>query len=160
GDIGNQAVHQVDVARWGLGVRFPTRVSAIGGHFMFDDDQETPNTLCCAFVFDVPDGPRRMMEVEVRHWITNNEAGIGAGSLAAGGVRRLAGHHNTIGNVFYGSKGYLATGDEDAHAYDTRMGRDAAPGPSGHGGGDHFANFVNCVRSRKQEDLAAPIDEG
>ena len=45
GDIGNQGVHQMDMARWGLGVKYPTKVSAMGGHFMFDDDQETPNTL-------------------------------------------------------------------------------------------------------------------
>ncbi len=40
GDLGNQGVHQVDVARWGMGLGFPNKVSAIGGHFMFDDDQE------------------------------------------------------------------------------------------------------------------------
>ena len=45
GDLGNQGIHQIDMARWGLGVKYPTKVSAIGGHFMFDDDQETPNTL-------------------------------------------------------------------------------------------------------------------
>jgi hypothetical protein len=45
GDLGNQGIHEVDTARWGLGVGFPTKVSAIGGHFMFDDDQETPNVL-------------------------------------------------------------------------------------------------------------------
>lgn len=67
GDLGNQGVHQVDVARWGLGLKFPTRISAIGGHFMFDDDQETPNTLNCAFEFDLPNGKRKMMEFEVRH---------------------------------------------------------------------------------------------
>ena len=44
GDLGNQGIHQVDMARWGLGVTYPTKISAIGGHFMFDDDQETPNT--------------------------------------------------------------------------------------------------------------------
>ena len=38
--------------RWGLGVKYPTKVSAIGGHFMFDDDQETPNTLNASFEFD------------------------------------------------------------------------------------------------------------
>ena len=74
GDLGNQGIHQMDVARWGLGVKFPNKVSAIGGHFMFDDDQETPNTLNCAFEFDLPDGKRKMMEFEVRHWITNREA--------------------------------------------------------------------------------------
>src|SRR6266478_84119 len=37
GDIGNQGIHEMDIARWGLGVTYPTRVSAIGGHIMFDD---------------------------------------------------------------------------------------------------------------------------
>jgi predicted dehydrogenase len=81
GDLGNQGIHQVDVARWGLGLKFPNRISAVGGHFMFDDDQQTPNTLSCAFEFDLPDGKRKMMEFEVRHWITNSEADIGRGSL-------------------------------------------------------------------------------
>ena len=106
--LGNQGVHQVDVARWGLGVRFPNRVSAMGGHFMFDDDQETPNTVNCAFEFDLPDGKRKLIEFEVRRWMTNNEAGIGRGSLVAG-KKRIFGHPNTIGNIFYGSNGYLAT---------------------------------------------------
>ena len=159
GDLGNQGVHQVDVARWGLGVTFPSRVSAIGGHFMFDDDQQTPNTLNCAFEFDTPDGKRKIMEFEVRHWITNNEAGVGRGNLTAG-IKRFFGHHNTIGNIFYGSDGYLATGDEDASSYDTWLGHEEKPGPHGHRGGDHFANFIDCVRSRKKEDLTAPIQEG
>jgi predicted dehydrogenase len=159
GDLGNQGVHQVDVARWGLGVTFPSRVSAIGGHFMFDDDQQTPNTLNCAFEFDTPDGKRKIMEFEVRHWITNNEAGVGRGNLTAG-IKRFFGHHNTIGNIFYGSDGYLATGDEDASSYDTWLGHEEKPGPHGHRGGHHFANFIDCVRSRKKEDLTAPIQEG
>src|SRR5262249_16373228 len=152
GDLGNQGVHQVDVARWGLGVKFPTRISAIGGHFMFDDDQETPNTLSCAFQFDLADGKRKMLEFEVRHWITNREAEIGQG--------RLFGGHNTIGNIFYGSKGYLATGDEDASSYQTWLGRGQGAGPKGHAGGDHFGNFIDCVRSRKKENVNAPIEEG
>src|SRR5580704_2968383 len=57
GDLRNQGVHQVDIARWGLGVNYPTKVSATGGHFMFDDDQETPNTLTAAFEFD--EGPSK-----------------------------------------------------------------------------------------------------
>ena len=152
GDLGNQGVHQVDVARWGLGVKFPSRISATGGHFMFDDDQQTPNTLNCAFEFDMPDGKRKMMEFEVRHWITHREAEIGQG--------RLFGGQNTIGNIFYGSKGYLASGDEDANSYKTWLGRGQKPGPQAHASGDHFANFIDCVRSRKKEDLNAPIEEG
>ena len=151
GDLGNQAVHQVDTARWGLGVGFPNRVSAVGGHFMFDDDQETPNTLSCVFEFDRPGGPRRMMEIEVRHWITNNEAGI------RGGVFN---RQNAIGNIFYGSNGYLAAGNEDAFSYESWVGRDRKPGPRGQSDHDHFANFIACVRSRKKDALNAPIEQG
>ena len=43
GDIGNQGIHEMDIARWGLGVQYPTKVNGMGGHFMFDDDQQTPN---------------------------------------------------------------------------------------------------------------------
>lgn len=44
GDIGNQGIHEMDIARWGLGVTLPTRVMSMGSHYMFDDDQQTPNT--------------------------------------------------------------------------------------------------------------------
>jgi predicted dehydrogenase len=159
GDLGNQGVHQMDVARWGLGLKFPDRISAVGGHFIFDDDQQTPNTLNCAFEFELPAGKRKMLEFEVRHGITNNEAGIGRGDLVAS-KHRFFGHHNTIGNIFYGSDGYLVTGDEDALSYETFLGKGEKSGPHGHGGGDHFANFIDCVRSRKKEDLNAPIEEG
>src|SRR5512142_2473511 len=67
----------MDAARWLLGVKYPTKVSAIGGHFMFDDDQETPNTLNCAFEFN-ENGKHKMMEFEVRHWMSNHEATVGA----------------------------------------------------------------------------------
>src|SRR5450432_2774707 len=52
GDIGNQGAHQIHAARRGLGVKYPVKVSAIGGHFMFDDDQQTPNVLTAAFEFN------------------------------------------------------------------------------------------------------------
>jgi predicted dehydrogenase len=159
GDLGNQGIHQVDVARWGLGLKFPNRISAVGGHFLFDGDQQTPNTLNCAFEFELPGGKRKMMEFEVRHWVTNNEAGIGRGGLVAG-KKRFFGHHNAIGYIFYGSNGYLATGDEDTWSYETWLGRDEKSGPHGHSAGDHVANVVDCVRSRKKADLNAPIEEG
>jgi predicted dehydrogenase len=167
GDLGNQGIHQVDVARWGLGVTYPNRVSATGGHFMFDDDQETPNTLNCAFEFDMPDGKRKFMEMEVRHWITNREAGIGSpafgkpqGPIPTTGMGAIQGDRNTIGDIFYGSKGYLATGDEDLCAFQTWLGEKQEPGPHQQAAGDHYANFIDCVRNRKKEDLNAPIDEG
>ena len=171
GDIGNQGVHQVDMARWGMGVGFPNKVSAIGGHFMFDDDQETPNDLNCAFEFDLPDGKRKMITFEVRHWITNHEAGIGTPELGTPAPKRTpgqpklgpnAGSHNTVGDIFYGSNGYLATGDEDACTYVVTLGRDQEVQPAVHGGSEraHFQNFIDCVASRNKADLNAPIEEG
>ncbi len=173
GDLGNQGIHQVDVARWGVGVKWPNRISAVGGHFMFDDDQQTPNTLNCAFEYDAaaPGGKRKMLVFEVRHWITNHEAGIGTPELGTPlppprpkgkgpALGPTSGRHNTIGDIFYGSGGYMASGDEDADTYKTWLGPDQEAGPTAHAGGDHFANFIECVRSRKKEDLTAPIEEG
>lgn len=182
GDIGNQGIHQVDVARWGMGLGLPNKVSAIGGHFMFDDDQQTPNDLTCAFEFDLNGGHRRMITFEVRHWITNHEAGIGTRALgtnepvqsAKAGPKNVssqttprlgpeAGRHNTIGNIFYGANGYLASGDEDASTYRMCLGSDEEEQPAVHAEGDelaHFKNFIDCVVSRNPADLAAPIEEG
>jgi predicted dehydrogenase len=151
GDLGNQGIHQIDAARWGLGVRLPNRVSAVGGHFMFDDDQETPNTLACAFEFNQPGGRRKIIEFDVRHWLTNDEAGIGRGLLRG---------RNSIGNIFYASNGYVAMGNEDDFSYESWVGSDLNTGPRGRSGHDHFSNFIDCVRSRKTADLRAPIEEG
>ena len=157
GDLGNQGVHQVDIARWGLGVGFPNKVTAVGGHFVHDDDQETPNTLNCAFQYDLPGGKRKLIEFEVRHGITHREADIGTEKLGSGSQGP-----NTIGNIFYGSDGYLALGDEDTgNAYQAWLGSEMKAGPSGHQGGSryHFANFIEAIRSRNAAHLNAPIEE-
>jgi predicted dehydrogenase len=149
GDLGNQGIHEVDISRWGLGVRYPTKVSAMGGHFMFDDDQNTPNTMIATLEFNER-GKKQLMVMEVRHWISNHEAGIGEGG------RRP--DSNTIGNTFYGSKGYMAI--EGYTQYKTFLGREQQPGPARAGGGNHMTNFLGAVRSRKVSDLNAPIEEG
>ena len=168
GDLGNQGIHEVDIARWGLGVRYPNKVSAIGGHFMFDDDQETPNTLNCAFEFDMPDGKRKMMEFEVRHWISNPECGIGTPAFGGGkgvpfvgapGAPQQKRAPNSIGNIFYGSNGYMAIGGYDT--YRTWVGPEQEAGPwAKNDAGNLWANFIDCVRNRKKENLLAPIEEG
>ena len=150
GDLGNQGIHEVDIARWGLGVKYPTKVTAIGGHFMFDDDQETPNTINCAFEFDGPGAKKKMMVFEVRHWMGNTEAGIREFDTKY--------KSNSVGNLFYGSKGYLAI--DGYTKYQSWLGNEEEPGPSRKEGGDHFANFIQAVRSRKRSDLTAEIEEG
>ena len=62
--------------------------------------------------------------------------------------------------LFYGSNGNMAVSSEDEGKYQTSVGREQKPGPSGTEKGNHWANFIDVVRSRKQADLHAPIDEG
>jgi len=139
GDFGNQGIHEVDISRWGLGVTYPTRITASGGKVMFDDDQETPNVLMVDYEFDVR-GKKKMMVFEVRHWHTNDEGGT------------------KIGNLFYGEKGYMVV---DGYTKATTfMGQKGEPGPKWEGGGDHYANFFAAMRSRKTSDLNCPIEEG
>jgi predicted dehydrogenase len=148
GDIGNQGIHEMDIARWGLGVKFPAKISSIGGHFMFDDDQETPNTMVSTFEFN-EGGRKRMLVFEVRHWMSNHEAGIGEGKKK---------DPNTVGNLFYGSKGYMAI--DGYGTYKTFLGKEQEPGPARSEGGSNWANFIQAVRSRKRSDLNADIEEG
>ena len=125
-----------------------------------------------------------MMELEVRHWITNHEAEIGTGAYGASAVppagltgtsdaakkpadKKPASSQqslgpkdaktNTVGNIFYGSNGYLAIDGYDA--YKTWVTDEVEPGPHGKASGDHYANFIDCVRSRRAEDIHSPIVE-
>jgi predicted dehydrogenase len=156
GDIGNQGVHQIDTARWLLGVKYPTKISAIGGHFMFDDDQETPNTITASFEFD-EGGKKKMLEFDVRHWISNSEGGIE--DIADPMAGPAAGTRTCVGNIVYGSKGYLSTAKPGFKIF---LGKEQQPGPAPTNarGGDNWANFIQAVRSRKYSDLNAPIEEG
>src|SRR5205085_805478 len=126
--------NQMDAARWLLGVKYPSKISATGGHFMFDDDQETPNTMVASFEFD--EGARKMLVFEVRHWISNSEADIV--SIADKMSGPAAGTHATVGNIVYGSNGYLSS----AHGYETFLGKQQQPGPKGESEerGNNWAN--------------------
>jgi predicted dehydrogenase len=175
GDLGNQGIHELDLARWGLGVELPTKVTAIGGHFLFDDDQETPNTITAIYEFRTPEGKTKMMNFEVRGWMTNHEAAIGTpefegGDVPAAGIAAAApkqkslgpapGKPSTIGNLYYGSKSYLAISNYGA--YKSFLGPNNEPGPEKEAPvtNEHFVNFIECMRSRKTADLHAPIREG
>jgi len=87
-----------------------------------------------------------MMTFEVRHWISPHEAGIAEGTPG-----------NTVGNQYYGSKGYLVI---DGGRYYSYLGKDHQPGPGAQGREEHFANFLDAVRSRKRESLNCEIEEG
>ncbi|MDP9170038.1 MAG: hypothetical protein M3N54_05445 [Acidobacteriota bacterium] len=96
-------------------------------------DQETPNTITCAYEF-TEGGKKKMVTFEVRHWMTNHEADIHEFDTSV--------KSNTVGNIFYGSNGYLAM--DGCVKYYSYIGKTAEPGPSNKAGGDHFANFMNA----------------
>jgi len=159
GDMGNQGVHEMDVARWGLGVKLPSKISAMGGHVMFEDAQQTPNTLMAVFEFPNPEGKgdkKKILQFEVRHWMSNPE-GNHLGSSESAGNTYMTSAENVVGNIFYGSEGYML---KDVDHWQTYMGRKREKGESGTGIGNHYQNFVDAVRANDPGMLTAPIEEG
>src|SRR5260370_42393476 len=71
----------------------------------------------------------------------------------------MRGSNGGVGNIVYGSKGYLST---TRPGFKIVLGKEHQPGPapSGERGGDNWANFIQAVRSRKYSDLNAPMEEG
>ena len=124
GDFGNQGVHEVDKARWGLQAdRMPNSVVTVGGRFGYVDDGETPNTELARY--DYGDG--REIIFEVRGLETDDYKGA------------------KVGNIWFGDKGYVVCPSYSAGiAYD----RDGKKVKEFKGGGDqnHFDNFVSAVR--------------
>ena len=135
GDIGNQGTHETDLCMWGLDVGLPEVISAGGGKFVHDDAKVTPDVLSCQFMYPKE---RKMIEFEVRPWITNEENGV------------------SVGNIFYGTEGYLVVYNYDR--YESFLGRDKKPGPSRKAGGDHYANFIEAVRKHDKSVLNAPVE--
>jgi len=155
GEIGNQGVHQLDIMRWGLGLNtHPSRIQSMGGHYVHDADQETPNTQVASYQYE---GRKLLLQFDVRPWITNFEAGIGE-------LYPTRGRDNVVGAIFYGSEGYMVM--PDYSSYYTFLGREHKPGPKGEcprdpgTSLDHFRNFLRAMRSRKLADLSADIAEG
>ncbi len=158
GDMGNQGVHEMDIARWGLGVKLPTRISGIGGHFMFDDDQQTPNDLITIFEFDNPAGggdKKKILQFEVRHWITNRE--LAGQDTVTPGNNYMSSASNEIGNLFYGSEGFMS---KTVTEWKTYLGKEREPGASGSGLANHYQDFIDAIRANDQSLAKGDIEEG
>lgn len=135
GDLGNQGIHQVDIARWGLGVnQLCDSVISYGGRFGYEDAGETANTQVC--VYDYGD---KSLVFEVRGLKTDDYKG------------------SKVGVIFEGSEGYVVV---PSYHNGTAFDKDGKKVAEFKGEADHFANFLKAVRSRKKEDLNADIEEG
>lgn len=130
GEIGNQGIHQMDVAVWGMNKGFPVEVYSMGGRYTYTDKAETPNTNVATYKY--ADGS--MFVFEVRSRFTQDEGGV------------------KVGNLFYANEGYYV---EDKGFFDTRdkpIVIDSAKYPEPESAGC-WQNFINAVKSRKPEDI-------
>lgn len=159
GDIGNQGVHQMGVARWGLGdPQWPKTVYAHGGKFAYDDDQETPNTLTAAFDF----GGKELV-FEVRGLLTGGEGVVpeqrrrrGEPSPEATAPKAKQPLNIMVGNLFYGTEGWAAMNDEGFQAFKGESNELAMESYAERGEdatGLHMQNFLAAVRSRNRNEL-------
>jgi predicted dehydrogenase len=160
GDVGNQGVHQMDVARWFLGESgLPRRTLSVGGRLGYRDDGETPNTL--VIFHDYATAP---LIFEVRGLPAKPgadptvAAGLG-GAEAAGAMAAVMDHYRgvDIGNVIECEGGSVVTdGYFNAKAFD-RAGKLLKEFK---GEDRHMDNFIDVVRSRKTAELRGPVSEG
>ncbi len=123
GELSNWGIHMLDVARWGLNVDWPVRISASGGNLHFHDDTQTPDTLNVTYMFDA-----KTILWEHRQWSTHGIEGRSAGV------------------AFYGDRGTLVVDRSGWKIYDRK---DAASVNASNLLTPHLQNFVDCVRSRQ-----------
>lgn len=152
GDLGNQGVHQMDIARWGMGVANDhsgmKSVSSTGGKYAYDDMQETPNTQYCSF-----DYGGREIAFEVRGVLTGGEGGLGNPQRAT----------SAVGNLFYGVDGWMSLDGGGYTVYKGETNEVAKEGKAERGPDGtrrHMENFLAAVRSRDHKSLTADIEIG
>ena len=132
GEIGNQGVHEMDLAVWGHDRGLPVKVYSTGGRYAWKDQAETPNTQATVFTY----GDGSMLTFEVRNIGSYPECGDEA-----------------CGNSFFGSKGYYKR-DVGFFDYKNKPIEVSEPKPEGKG---RFVHFITAIRSRKVEDVTAPV---
>jgi predicted dehydrogenase len=137
GDAGNDGAHQIDMARWALGVELPTQVSGSGAKLCFDDDQQTPDTINATFHY-----PGKLLMFEMRIWNPYAMDGIENGVAVYGseGMLQIAKWDRMWGYKVFDRKGKLVT-------HEQTQGEDEA----------HVRNFLDCVRSRQAPNAEIEI---
>jgi len=147
GEMGNNGVHFIDIARWGMNKQLPVRTYSTGGRFGYKDQAQTPNTQLTAFTYE--DGTELVSEIRGR--FSNDEAGLSGGAF------------------FYGSKGRMAFVPkphehfevflQDRKVAEPDLGRVDELGLREDNEVGHFENFFNAVRANKRELQTAEINE-
>ena len=137
GDLGNDGVHRLDMARWALTTaaaakgekvpEMPRAISSLGGKYYFDDDQEWPDTLMTTYDF----APGYLLTYEMRVW---NSYPL---------------HEEEEGAAVYGDQGYVVIGNSRWRAFDAK-GKLIKEDKAGYNDIGHAKNFLDCMRSRQK----------
>jgi len=138
GDIGNDGAHEIDIARWGLGVEgFPSSTSAVGGKYYFDDDQEFPDHATCVFEWpgDGNVGQRRQLMFEMRIWSKNYPYNCDSGVEFYG----------TRGMLMVSKRGKLMIWSEDNKLVETPKPKDPLALES-----SHQADFLSAIETGRR----------
>ena len=149
GDLGNDGVHRLDYARWALSAAgeaqgekplyMPTKISAIGGKWYFDDIQEWPDTLQVNFEYPGQEGkPGKILTYEMRVWTPYGY------------------NDESEGAILYGDQGYLIIGNRRWRAFNPE-GEIVAQGS---GDNDGTTHTVNSADADNNVDANGPLSSG
>jgi predicted dehydrogenase len=138
GDIGGDGIHDLDMARWGLGVTtHPVRITAHGSRVQLQGEREFPDNMTVAYHYQ----EGKVLLYEERGWTPYGLHGFDSGNCFYG----------TEGYMIFSRRGYFQVylGRKD------EKGPGMADGPRGHP--EHLYNFLDCVRTRQQPVAPAEV---
>ncbi len=134
GELGNNGIHALDIARWGLNVTFPIRVTAGGGKYRHQDDQETPDTMMVTY--DFPEN--KTITWEGLSWSP------------------LGPDHSKFGLSFHGTEGSIVIRDPGYIVYDMQD-KEVSKQTGRVGDADHLSDFLDSIRQSRRP--SADIEE-
>jgi predicted dehydrogenase len=149
GEICNNGTHEIDVARWALGVDYPTRVTSVGGRYHFADDWEFTDSQEAGFEF---------ADQKAIVW-----QGLSCNGFTTQGRSRGTSVQGTGGSMVLDQDGYTVYDLQNKVVKESVAPPRAGSDPLATSGDDlltalHIANFVEAVRTGAA--LHQPIEEG
>ena len=144
GDMGNDGAHELDYARWGLGVEtLPSRVAGFGGKYSFDDDQQYPDTQTVVFEYGSGSAPRRQLLFEMRLWSRNYPYNCDSG----------AEFYGTAGKMMLSKRGKLEVLDDS----NKRIPNPKPKQPARLVHENHYEDFIDAIRTGRTPNAEIEI---
>lgn len=143
GDAGNDGVHEIDIARWGLGVqRHPSRVAAIGGKYVHQDDQQFPDTMTAVFEYPASStqASNKQLIFEMRLWSRYYPHNMDNANEFLG----------TKGRMLFTKRGKVQVFDEKGKEIELKITEDRTVSV-----GEHQKNFIAAIRGEVAQNADA-----